>query len=250
MKIIPAIDIHDKEAVRLLKGDYSQKTVYSSEPWELVKAFHRMGASVIHIVDLNAARNGNDNINRDCILKIRNSCDAKIQLGGGIRNIEKLKFYDSIGINRFILGTAAVRNPEIIDEALRLMGDDRIVVSVDARDNFVRISGWEEDSKIHYEELLTKLQSQGVKRIVYTDISQDGMLQGPSLGSYKTILEKFNFRLIASGGISCIKDILDLYNIPCKNKIYGVITGKAIYEGKLDLREALDNTNEQSNGSS
>lgn len=243
MKIIPAIDLLGKEAVRLYKGDYSQKTVYSQEPWELVKAFYRSGADLIHIVDLNAARDENDHTNGDCILKIRNSCDVKLQLGGGIRSVDRIKYYDSIGINRFILGTAAVRDPKIIDDALDLMGNERIIVSVDARDGYVRISGWEENTQIHFDKLLHRLECQGVKRIVFTDISQDGTMKGPSLESYKHILDHYDFHLIASGGISSIKDILSLYHLQGKkSQIYGAITGKAIYEGKLDLKEAITNT--------
>lgn len=195
MKIIPAIDLYDKEAVRLYKGDYSQKTVYSEEPWELVKAFYQNGAGLIHIVDLNAARDSSDFANRDCILKIRNACSVKIQLGGGIRDMHRLKYYDSIGIDRFILGTAAVRNPAFIDEALELMGNDRIIVGVDARDGLVRISGWEEDSKIHYEEFLENLEKQGVKRIVFTDISLDGTLAGAMLTLIKKYWTDFHLTL-------------------------------------------------------
>ncbi|MCC6275504.1 MAG: 1-(5-phosphoribosyl)-5-[(5-phosphoribosylamino)methylideneamino]imidazole-4-carboxamide isomerase [Leptospiraceae bacterium] len=241
MIIIPAIDLYDNEAVRLFKGDYNQKTVYSKEPWELVRIFENGGAELIHLVDLNGARNEN-NVNQESIKKIRKASNAKIEIGGGIRDIEKIKFYDSMGMNRFIIGTAAVTNPEFIDEALKLFGPEKIVVGVDAKDGIVKISGWQEDSKIHYNDLMNRLSTQGVTQIIYTDIAQDGTMSGPNFESYKQILSRFNFQLIASGGISSIKDIIDLASINEKTPLYGIITGKAIYEGKLSLKEAIANT--------
>ncbi|MDX1959923.1 MAG: 1-(5-phosphoribosyl)-5-[(5-phosphoribosylamino)methylideneamino]imidazole-4-carboxamide isomerase [Leptospiraceae bacterium] len=241
MIIIPAIDILDNEAVRLFKGDYSQKTVYSSAPWELVKAFENNGANLIHLVDLNGARNASS-VNKDSIQKMRDSSKVKIQLGGGIRDIEKLKYYEGMGIDRFIIGTAAVTDPEFLVEALKFVGNERLVVSVDAFEGIVRISGWEEKTKIRYEDLLQTLEKQGVTQIVFTDISQDGTLSGPNIGSYKYILDNFNFSLMASGGISSLKDIMDLTSIKGKNPLFGIITGKAIYEGKLSLKEAIDTT--------
>ncbi|MBE7413170.1 MAG: 1-(5-phosphoribosyl)-5-[(5-phosphoribosylamino)methylideneamino]imidazole-4-carboxamide isomerase [Leptospiraceae bacterium] len=241
MIIIPAIDLLNNEAVRLFKGDYNQKTVYSKEPWELVRIFERGGAELIHLIDLNGARNEND-INRQSIEKIRKVSNAQIEIGGGIRNIEKIKFYDSVGMNRFIIGTAAVTNPEFIDEALRLFGPDKIVVGVDAKDGIVKISGWQEDSRVHYNDLLKRLASQGVTQIIYTDIAQDGTMSGPNFESYREILSNFHFQLIASGGISSVKDILKLASIKEKTSLYGIITGKAIYEGKLNLEEAIANT--------
>ena len=140
MIIIPAIDILDNEAVRLLKGDYSQKTVYSTKPWELVQGFNRNGADLIHIVDLNGARRA-DSTNKDCIVRIRKEANVKIQLGGGIRDMEKLKYYESLGIDKFILGTSAVNDPKFVDDALAFIGTDRIIISVDALDGVV-VGGW------------------------------------------------------------------------------------------------------------
>ncbi|MCB1176184.1 MAG: 1-(5-phosphoribosyl)-5-[(5-phosphoribosylamino)methylideneamino]imidazole-4-carboxamide isomerase [Leptospiraceae bacterium] len=243
MKIIPAIDLLDNEAVRLFKGDYSQKTVYSKEPWGLVKGFEKNGAELIHLVDLNGARNAST-INQDCILKIRNIAPSvNIQLGGGIRDMDRLKYYHGIGINRFIIGTSAVTNPKFVEDALAFSGPEKIVVSVDAKDGIVRIKGWEETTKLHYADFLKRLESQGVKQIVFTDISQDGTLSGPNLDSYRDILDNFPFDLIASGGISSMKDILDLSLIKAKTPIFGVITGKAIYEGRLNLEEAINHSN-------
>lgn len=241
MIIIPAIDILDNEAVRLYKGDYSQKTVYSTKPWELVQGFNKNGAELIHLVDLNGARKA-DGTNRDCIVRIRKEANVKIQLGGGIRDMEKLKYYESLGIDKFIIGTAAVNDPKFLDDALAFIGTDRIIISVDALDGIVRVSGWEVKTQVRYEELLTRLDKQGITQIIFTDISHDGTLSGPNLESYKHILDNFNFQLIASGGIASLKDIIDLTAINSKRPLYGIITGKAIYEGRLDLKEAIDNT--------
>jgi phosphoribosylformimino-5-aminoimidazole carboxamide ribotide isomerase len=239
MIIIPAIDILENEAVRLYKGDYSQKTVYSKEPWELVKAFQTNGAELIHLVDLNGARNASD-INRESIVKIRKSSSLKIQIGGGIRDLEKLKYYLEIGMDRFIIGTAAVSNPQFVEDALKLVGQQNLIISVDAFAGMVKISGWEESTQLTYDDLLKRVANQGITQIVFTDISQDGTLSGPNLISYKHILDTYNFDLIASGGIASMKDILDLTSIKAKNPLYGVITGKAIYEGRLSLKEAID----------
>ena len=156
--------------------------------------------------------------------------------------MEKLKYYESLGIDKFIIGTSAVTNPSFVDEALAFIGTDRIIISVDALDGLVRVSGWEVKTEVRYEELLTRLDSQGITQIIFTDISYDGTLSGPNLESYKHILNDFDFLLIASGGIASLKDIIDLSSVNSKRPLYGIITGKAIYEGRLDLKEAIDNT--------
>ena len=240
MKVIPAIDILDNEAVRLIQGDYDRKTVYSSSPWELVAGFRKTGAELLHLVDLNAARKG-DSGNEPSIKKIREAANGmKIEIGGGIRNMDKLKYYMDMGMDRFILGTAAVTSPEFLDEAIRHAGADRIIVGVDARNGIVKISGWEEDTDLHYDALMERLVGQGVENIIFTDISQDGMLTGPNFNSYIHILKKYPFNLIASGGISSINDIVKFSGLREGRGIYGVITGKAIYEGRLDLEEAIN----------
>ncbi|MCX7999593.1 MAG: 1-(5-phosphoribosyl)-5-[(5-phosphoribosylamino)methylideneamino]imidazole-4-carboxamide isomerase [Leptospiraceae bacterium] len=239
MIVIPAIDLLDNQAVRLYKGDYSQKTIYSEEPWKLILGFQKVGAELIHLVDLNGARDAS-NVNETTIRKIRQSAsNIKIQLGGGIRNLKRLEFYDLIGINYFIIGTSAILDPQFLEAALAKYGNERIIVGVDAKDGIVRIKGWEEGSGVHYLELLSRLQKLGVKKIIFTDIALDGTLSGPNLNSYKQILNNFDFDLIASGGISSIKDILDLASLEAKKPIYGAITGKAIYEGKLNLGDAI-----------
>lgn len=238
MQIIPAIDLLENEAVRLYKGDYSQKTVYHKEPWKLAETFWNEGAEYLHIVDLNAARD-EEGINKSTIHNIRKSTKAKIELGGGIRSLEKLKLYESMGIDRFIIGTAAVKDPEFLESSLKCVGDERIVVGVDAKDGIVKIHGWEQDSSLHFQDLLKKLQFQGVKHIVFTDISRDGTMQGPNIESYKYILNNFHFDLVASGGVSSLEDIKKLTSLPTKKALFGIITGKAIYEKCFSLVDAV-----------
>jgi len=241
MKVIPAIDILDNEAVRLLQGDYSKKTVYSNAPWELVEGFKKTGAELIHLVDLNAARDG-ESSNTDSIARIREKASGiKIEIGGGIRSMEKIKYYDAMGMDRMIIGTAAVTDPDFLDQALRELGSEKVVVAVDAKDGIVKIKGWEKDTDLHYLDLMKKLTSQGVEHIIYTDISQDGMLNGPNFESYIQILKEFPFYLIASGGISSIRDIVKFSGLKEGRGVYGVITGKAIYEGRIDLEDAIKN---------
>ncbi|PJZ71102.1 1-(5-phosphoribosyl)-5-[(5-phosphoribosylamino)methylideneamino]imidazole-4-carboxamide isomerase [Leptospira perolatii] len=238
MILIPAIDLLDNCAVRLFKGKYDEKTVYSNEPWKLAGGFEKNGATLIHLVDLNGARN-QIGVNGESISRIRKEVKCKIQLGGGIRDKEKLAYYDSIGIDRFILGTAAVKDPELLNYALEKYGKDRVVVAVDARDGIVKLTGWEEDSGLKYMDLLERLSNSGVINIIFTDIAQDGTLAGPNLNAYKEILTKYGFQVIASGGVSSLKDIMALSTLGTKVPVYGVITGKALYEGKIDLAEAI-----------
>ncbi|MCB1191113.1 MAG: 1-(5-phosphoribosyl)-5-[(5-phosphoribosylamino)methylideneamino]imidazole-4-carboxamide isomerase [Leptospiraceae bacterium] len=238
MKIIPAIDLLEKEAVRLYKGDYSQKKVYHKEPWKLAESFWNDGADFLHIVDLDAARNKKD-VNKSVVQEIRNATKAKIELGGGIRDLDTLKFYESIGIDRFIIGSAAVTNPAFLDESLVYAGNEKIVVGVDARNGIVKIHGWEKDTNLHFTDLLKKLQTKGVKHIVFTDISRDGTMQGPNVESYRYILDNFNFDLVASGGVSSLQDISELVSLPTKKSLFGIITGKAIYENSFRLSEAI-----------
>ncbi|TGK07197.1 1-(5-phosphoribosyl)-5-[(5-phosphoribosylamino)methylideneamino]imidazole-4-carboxamide isomerase [Leptospira semungkisensis] len=238
MILIPAVDLLDNTAVRLFKGNYDEKTVYSTEPWKLAEGFERNGATLLHLVDLNGARN-QIGVNSESISKIRKSTNLKIQLGGGIRDKEKLEYYDSIGIDRFILGTAAVKDPALLEFALNKYGENRIVVAIDARDGIVKIAGWEVDSGVHYLDLMDKMQKAGIRNIIFTDIAQDGTLAGPNLKAYKEILSKYNFQVIASGGISSLRDIMALSSLGTPIPMFGVITGKALYEGKIDLAEAI-----------
>ncbi|MCW7494154.1 1-(5-phosphoribosyl)-5-[(5-phosphoribosylamino)methylideneamino]imidazole-4-carboxamide isomerase [Leptospira sp. 2 VSF19] len=238
MLVLPAIDLLDNQAVRLLQGDYSQKTVYSSEPEKMIQVFEEQGATLIHIVDLNAAKTGKSE-NENAIRKIKDNCSVELELGGGIRSLENMKFYDGLGVSRFILGTVAVENPFIVEKALNTYSPDRIVIGVDAKDGFVRTKGWETNSGIKYIDFLKKMYDMGVRHVIFTDISKDGMMAGPNTQVYLELLSLFpDLQLVASGGVSSIDDLVNLYDAS-QGKLFGAITGKAIYEGKLDLKESI-----------
>ncbi|GBF49942.1 1-(5-phosphoribosyl)-5-[(5-phosphoribosylamino) methylideneamino] imidazole-4-carboxamide isomerase [Leptospira ryugenii] len=247
MFILPAVDLLDDEAVRLLQGDYSKKTVYSSHPEELAKKFESDGAEILHIVDLNAAKSGVSK-NQKSIKKIRENCKMKLELGGGIRNDEAIQFFDDLGIDRFILGTIAVENPKFVEQSLAKYGVDRIVVGVDAKNGTIRTKGWETDSGLSALDFLRQLHEIGVRHIIYTDISKDGMLIGPNFSIYQTILTIYpDFHLIASGGVSSLADLKELHRLT-NGTLYGAIAGKAIYESKLNLKQALKEFKEYQKG--
>lgn len=238
MLVLPAIDLLDNEAVRLLQGDYSQKTVYSSEPEKMIQVFEEQGATLIHIVDLNAAKTGKSE-NEATIKKIKEKCSVTLELGGGIRSIENMKFYDGLGVSRLILGTVAVEDPKTVEKGLSLFGQDRIVIGIDAKNGYVRTKGWETNSGILYKEFVKQMYDMGVRHVIFTDISKDGMMEGPNTDVYSELLTEFpDLQLVASGGVSSKEDLVNLYE-RTKGKLFGAITGKAIYEGKLDLNESI-----------
>lgn len=235
MILIPAIDLKDGEAVRLYKGDYNQKTVYSSSPEEIALNFEKMGAKYLHVVDLDGAKDGTTT-NLETIKKIRKSLSIPIELGGGIRSKETVDLYLSeVGIDRVILGTAAIEDPEFLKLALNKYGPERIVVGVDVKDGYVLTSGWLNTTKVHYLDFLKELEKIGVKYIVCTDISKDGTLTGPSYELYEEIYKNSSIQFVVSGGI---KDKEDIYKVNDKG-YYGCIVGKAYYEGKIDLEEVI-----------
>ncbi|MCC5813738.1 MAG: 1-(5-phosphoribosyl)-5-[(5-phosphoribosylamino)methylideneamino]imidazole-4-carboxamide isomerase [Leptospira sp.] len=246
MIVIPAIDLLENQAVRLFQGDYDQKTVYSESPWELVASFEEAGAELIHLVDLDGAKLGKPG-NEATIRKILDKCNVRLELGGGIRSMETIQFYADLGIHRFILGTSAVTDPKLVDSSLDKYGSDRVVVGVDAKDGLVKTQGWEKDVGLRYEDFMERIYKQGVRHVIFTDISLDGTLKGPNLQSYSWILKNYDFKLIASGGVSSLQDLQDLHLIE-NGAMYGAITGKAIYENRIDLKESvalckkLDNT--------
>jgi phosphoribosylformimino-5-aminoimidazole carboxamide ribotide isomerase len=231
MFIIPAIDILDDKAVRLFKGDYSQKTVYANDPSEVAKKMVAQGFEYIHLVDLNGAKEG-EPVNASAIKKIRESVSVPLELGGGIRDIETISFYlDEIGINRVILGTAAIKNPTLLKEAIVKFGPEKIVMGADMKDGRLAVSGWEEGEK-DYFEFVKNLPKIGVKYIIATDISKDGTLGGPNFSLYEKIKEIApSLDIIVSGGISSDDDITRVR----EKNYYGVIVGKAYYEGKISL---------------
>ena len=234
MKIFPAIDLYDKKAVRLFKGDYAQMTIYSENPIEVAKTFKSLGAEQIHLVDLEGAKDGTTP-NIDVIKNIKKETGLFCEIGGGIRTIETIETYINAGLDRVILGTAAVENEELLKEAIKRFGD-KIAVGVDLKDGYVATKGWIEKSKLEAFDFCQKIQDMGVKTIICTDISKDGAMQGPNVELYKKLSEKFSFDIMASGGVSKIDDIKRLASI----NLYGAIVGKAYYVGAVDLKEAIE----------
>lgn len=240
-QVIPAIDVLDGKVVRLHQGDYNQRSEYPGDPVEQLKAFVADGASLIHLVDLNAARNGDRSVNRATIASVVAAAKAsgvQIELGGGLRDLDALQAAIDLGVDRCIIGTAAVKNPDLVLEAVQRHGGGRIIVGVDALDGQVRVSGWEESSELSVSVFLAELESQGVQEVIFTDISRDGALAGPALSALEAVLEWSGLRVISSGGVSSIEDIRRLLEMR-HPRLVGVICGKAIYEGRVNLREAI-----------
>lgn len=236
MIVIPAIDLKDGKCVRLEQGLMDKDTVFNDNPGAQARAWQEQGAELLHIVDLDGAFAGEPK-NRGAIEDIIKSITIPAQLGGGIRDIATIEAYLSLGLSRVIIGTAAQRNPELVLEACaRFPG--RIVVGIDAKDGMVAVQGWAEVTDITAVELARKFEDCGVAAIIYTDISRDGMLQGPNLEATRTLAEAVSIPIIASGGVSSLKDIENLMAIEAAG-ITGVITGKAVYTGAISLNEAI-----------
>ena len=233
MIILPAIDLFDKKAVRLFKGDYQQMTVYSERPWEIALDFKNAGAEFIHLVDLEGAKDGTTP-NLEVVEKIINETGLSVEIGGGIRSRETLEKYFSIGVARVILGTAAVNDRDFLLWAVEKYGE-KIAVGADIKDGFVAIKGWLEKSEIKCEDFFSDMQSIGVKTIICTDISKDGAMQGTNRELYKELSEKFSIDIVASGGVSSLEDIKALREM----NLYGAIVGKAYYIGAINLPEAI-----------
>ncbi len=234
MVIYPAIDLYAGKAVRLYKGDYAQMTVYNEQPVEVAKAFQAAGATHIHLVDLEGAKAG-EPANLETIAKILDETDLFVEVGGGIRNLQTVERYLSIGVDRVILGTAAVTDPEFLREALARFGE-KIAVGVDLKDGFVAIKGWTETSELTAEAFFEEMQNLGVKTIICTDISRDGAMKGTNRELYQTLSAQFAIDLIASGGVSTLADVQALADM----KLHGAIIGKAYYIGAIDLKTAIE----------
>lgn len=233
MKIFPAIDLYEGKAVRLLRGDYDQMTVYSGEPWRVAADFAACGASCLHLVDLEGARTG-ATPNLEVIRKIIGTTALFTEVGGGIRSTEVIERYLDAGVSRIILGTAAVTSPGFAAEAVQTFGD-RIAVGVDIKDGRVAIRGWTETSALDALEFCAGMEAIGVRTLICTDISRDGAMQGANHALYRTLAERFGMNIIASGGVSSLADVERLAALG----IDGAIIGKAYYTGAIDLREAL-----------
>lgn len=233
MRIYPAIDIKDGQCVRLLKGRFDKVTVYGNDPAEMAKKWESLGGEFIHVVDLDGALKGHG-VNAEAIKRICKSVSVPVQTGGGIRTMEDIEDKLACGISRVIIGTKAVSNPEFVREAVKKYGD-KIVIGIDAKDGMVAIEGWEKTSEFGAVEFAKKIADMGVKTIVYTDIATDGTLAGPNVAAMKEMVENVNINVIASGGIGNIEHIKSLVPVG----VEGVITGRALYTGDLDLTAAI-----------
>ncbi|MGL6221371.1 MAG: 1-(5-phosphoribosyl)-5-[(5-phosphoribosylamino)methylideneamino]imidazole-4-carboxamide isomerase [Lacrimispora sphenoides] len=235
MQLYPAIDLKDGQCVRLKQGEFKEITVYSQKPEEVAALWQSQGATFLHLVDLDGALAGRS-VNEKVIKKIADTVSMPIELGGGIRSEEAIESMLSLGVARVIIGTKAVENPEFIRDMVKKFGQDRIVAGVDAKDGMVAVEGWEKISGITASELCNRMKEYGVRHIVYTDISRDGMLTGPNVEYTKKLTEETGMDIIASGGMSSMEDLRQLY----RAGVRGAIIGKALYEKRIDLKEAIE----------
>lgn len=233
MKLYPAIDLKDGKCVRLLQGDYNEVTVYGENPGEMAKKWERLGGDFLHIVDLDGAKAGKE-INGEAIRQIVEAINIPIELGGGIRSIEDISLQLSRGVNRVILGSAAIKNRALVKEALDTFGPDKIVVGVDAKGGMVAVEGWLEVTDTSALTFCQELEKMGVQTVIYTDIAKDGMMQGPNIEETEKLVKETHLDIVASGGVSSLEDLKALE----KTGVYGAIIGKAIYTGAIDLEEA------------
>lgn len=239
MNIFPAIDLLGGCAVRLQKGDYEKVTVYSKDPLEVAKYFESVGARYLHIVDLDGAKDGTT-ANFETVKRIVDNTSLSVEIGGGVRDMERVDKYLELGVDRVIIGTAAVTDPVFLTEAVKKHGN-KIAVGVDIKDGMVAIKGWVEVSGVSTDEMFAKLQNIGVHSVICTDISKDGMMSGTNIDLYRELSEKYSLKLIASGGVSTMDDIKTLKSM----NVFGAIVGKAIYTGAIELSEALSECREE-----
>ena len=236
MKLFPAIDLYEGKAVRLFKGDYAQMTVYNNDPTAVARDFAASGAECIHIVDLEGAKSGTTP-NFDTVCKIKATSGLFCEIGGGIRTMEVIDKYLGAGIDRVILGTAAVGNLDFVKSAVDKYGD-RIAVGADLKDGYVAVKGWVEKTNLLAEDFFLQMQNVGVKTVICTDISKDGAMMGTNLDLYRSLSKRFSMQIVASGGVSSMEDIERLQDM----ELYGAIIGKAYYTGAIDLKKAVEVT--------
>ena len=234
MILFPAIDLFEGKAVRLLRGDYGQMTVYSAHPEEIGKDFAAQGATHAHLVDLEGARNGTTP-NLDTVLRIREESGLFCEIGGGIRSMRVVDTYLSAGLDRVILGTAAVEDRRFLLDALEKYGD-AIAVGVDVRDGFVAVKGWTESTGLSFMDFCGQMQDIGVRTLICTDISRDGAMRGTNREMYRKLADTLDLQITASGGVSTLEDIQSLRGMG----LYGAIIGKAYYTGSIDLKKAIE----------
>jgi phosphoribosylformimino-5-aminoimidazole carboxamide ribotide isomerase len=235
--IYPAIDIRDGNCVRLIQGDYDQETVYGNSPLDMARRFADAGATWIHTVDLDGAKAGH-RVNHEHVIAIAKELDVKVQVGGGIRTPEDVAAYLDHGVDRVILGSSAIKDPEFVKAMLKQYRE-KIAIGIDARDGYVATEGWLETSKVTAEALGVELASHGAEVFIFTDISRDGMLSGPNTDAIAALARATGKEVIASGGVSSLADITELKQFE-KDGIGGAITGKALYTNQFTLQEALE----------
>ena len=234
MIIFPAIDLYEGKAVRLLRGEYDKMTVYSENPIEIARDFEEKGATHIHMVDLEGAKTG-ETPNLEIVKQIATETNLFVEIGGGIRSMETVDKYIKAGVDRVILGTAAVENRDFLCEAVKKYGE-KIAVGADIKDGFVAIKGWIEKSEFGCFEFCEEMQKIGVKTLICTDISKDGAMQGTNLELYKELSQRLDMQIVASGGVSDMENVIKLRAM----EIYCAIIGKAYYTGAIDLKEAIE----------
>ena len=234
MQLYPAIDLKNGQCVRLKQGEFKEITVYSDKPEEVAALWQEQGATYLHLVDLDGALAGHS-VNEEVIQKIVNTVSIPVEIGGGIRSEEAISSMLSLGVARVIIGTKAVKQPEFIRDMIHKFGAHRIVLGVDAKDGMVAVEGWEKLSEITASKLCLQMKEYGIRHIVYTDISRDGMLSGPNVEYTKKLTDETGLDVIASGGMSSMDDLKQLYEAG----IHGAIIGKALYEKRIDLSEAV-----------
>ena len=234
MILFPAIDLYEKKAVRLYKGDYANMTVYSENPIEIAQDFEAKGCSHIHMVDLEGAKDGTTP-NLSVVEQVARRTGLFVEIGGGIRNMQTVERYLNAGVQRVILGTAAVNDPAFLRAAVDAFGE-KIAVGADVKDGYIAIKGWLEKSQLTLEAFLEQMETLGIRNIICTDISKDGAMRGTNLALYQALSRKFKMDITASGGVSTLEDIRQLRQMD----LYGAIIGKAYYTGAIDLTEALE----------
>lgn len=234
MKLYPAIDIKDGRCVRLQQGRFDQVKVYSDTPAEIAALWETKGASFLHLVDLDGALKGRS-ANAECIRQIVKAVQIPTELGGGIRSLRDIEEVLDLGVYRAIIGTKAVEDPRMLREAVRQFGAEHIAVGIDAKNGLVAVNGWEQVSQVTAMELALLMKDMGVRTIIYTDISRDGMLSGPNVEATKLLSDTSGLDVVASGGVSCMEDLRRIH----WSGIHGAIIGKALYENRIDLAEAV-----------
>ena len=234
MEVIPAVDLLRGRCVRLYQGDYERETVYSENPLEVALDWVNLGATRLHVIDLDGARDGTM-ANQAIVEDIASSISVPIQLGGGIRTVEIARDAIRLGVDRVIAGTAALENPEILQDMCDELGSNVVVVGVDARDGYVAIHGWTQGSRVRASDLVQRMADIGVRRFMYTDVARDGTLTEPNFGAIDALVSQTNGQLIAAGGISSVQHLVRLNEIG----VEGAIVGKALYAGTIDFGEAL-----------